>query len=144
MELRDKTIKCKDCGEEFIFTVREQEFYAEKGLRNEPQRCKSCRDKKKASGGFSNRDGRPSGGFSNREGRPSGGFSSIDGRPSGGFSGRDGRPSGGFSGRGGKPSGGFPSRGGKPSGGFAGRNGKSAAPSRSRKTGGNKNFRREG
>lgn len=47
MELKDKTITCKDCGETFIFTVGEQEFYAEKGFQNEPQRCKACRDKKK-------------------------------------------------------------------------------------------------
>jgi predicted N-acetyltransferase YhbS len=47
MELKDKTIVCKDCGEEFVFTVGEQEFYNEKGFQNEPQRCKPCRDKKK-------------------------------------------------------------------------------------------------
>lgn len=46
--MKDKTIKCKDCGAEFTFTVRDQEFYKEKGFTNEPQRCKDCRDKKKA------------------------------------------------------------------------------------------------
>ena len=44
----DKTLVCKDCGQEFTFTAREQEFYAEKGFQNEPQRCKPCRDAKKA------------------------------------------------------------------------------------------------
>ncbi len=44
----DKTLTCKDCGEEFTFTVGEQEFYAEKGFTNEPQRCKNCRDARKA------------------------------------------------------------------------------------------------
>ena len=39
----DKTLVCKDCGNEFIFTAGEQEFYAEKGFENEPQRCKECR-----------------------------------------------------------------------------------------------------
>ena len=39
----DKTLVCKDCGQEFTFTAGEQEFYAEKGLENEPQRCKECR-----------------------------------------------------------------------------------------------------
>ena len=48
MEKKDKTIVCKDCGQEFTFTVREQEFYEEKGFTNEPARCKECRDKKKA------------------------------------------------------------------------------------------------
>lgn len=47
MELKDKTIVCKDCGKEFTFTVREQEFYNEKGF-SEPQRCKECRDARKA------------------------------------------------------------------------------------------------
>ena len=46
--MEDKTIKCQDCGKEFLFTVAEQEFYAEKGFNNEPKRCKECRDKKKA------------------------------------------------------------------------------------------------
>ena len=40
---QDKTLKCKECGEEFVFTASEQEFYAEKGFQNEPQRCKECR-----------------------------------------------------------------------------------------------------
>lgn len=43
----DKTLVCKDCGQEFTFTAGEQEFYAEKGFENEPQRCKECRDKRK-------------------------------------------------------------------------------------------------
>lgn len=43
----DKTLVCKDCGNEFIFTAGEQEFYAEKGFTHEPQRCKSCRDARK-------------------------------------------------------------------------------------------------
>ncbi len=43
----DKTLVCKDCGEEFVFTAGEQEFYAEKGFENEPQRCKDCRIKHK-------------------------------------------------------------------------------------------------
>ena len=43
----DKTLVCKECGNEFVFTAGEQEFYAEKGFENEPQRCKDCRDKRK-------------------------------------------------------------------------------------------------
>ena len=37
----DKTLICKECGAEFVFTAGEQEFYAEKGFTNEPQRCKA-------------------------------------------------------------------------------------------------------
>lgn len=47
MELKDKKITCRDCGKVFDFTVREQEFYAEKGFNSEPVRCKECRLKKK-------------------------------------------------------------------------------------------------
>ena len=47
-EFQDKTMKCCDCGAEFIFSARDQEFYAEKGFQNEPKRCKPCRDAKKA------------------------------------------------------------------------------------------------
>jgi CxxC-x17-CxxC domain-containing protein len=46
----DKTLICKECGEEFIFTAGEQEFYAEKGFQNEPARCKPCRDARKSNG----------------------------------------------------------------------------------------------
>ena len=45
----DKTLVCKDCGEEFIFSAGEQEFYAKKGFENEPQRCSKCRAARKAS-----------------------------------------------------------------------------------------------
>ena len=42
----DKTIKCQDCGKEFVFTEREQEFCIEKGF-EPPKRCKACRDARK-------------------------------------------------------------------------------------------------
>lgn len=44
----DKTLTCKDCGCEFVFTASEQEFYAEKGFTNEPGRCPECRAARKA------------------------------------------------------------------------------------------------
>ena len=39
----DKTLVCKDCGKEFVWTAGEQEFYASRGFENQPQRCKPCR-----------------------------------------------------------------------------------------------------
>ena len=33
----DKTLICKECGAEFVFTAGEQEFYASKGFVNEPR-----------------------------------------------------------------------------------------------------------
>ena len=44
----DKTLSCKDCGSDFIFTEGEQAFYAEKGFTNEPVRCPECRRARKA------------------------------------------------------------------------------------------------
>ncbi len=43
MALADKTLACRDCGQEFTFTVGEQEFYLSHGLQNEPSRCPECR-----------------------------------------------------------------------------------------------------
>ncbi|ABI67588.1 zinc-ribbon domain containing protein [Syntrophomonas wolfei] len=40
---QDKTLVCQDCGQEFVFTAGEQEFYSEKGFENEPKRCRECR-----------------------------------------------------------------------------------------------------
>ena len=47
---QDKTLICKECGSEFVFTAGEQEKKKKKGFENEPQRCKSCRDARKAGG----------------------------------------------------------------------------------------------
>ena len=38
----DKILVCKECGNEFTFTAGEQEFYAERGFQNEPQRAASA------------------------------------------------------------------------------------------------------
>jgi len=43
----DKTLTCSDCGEQFVFTERDQAFYADRGF-SEPRRCPSCRAAKKA------------------------------------------------------------------------------------------------
>ena len=45
--MNDKTLVCRDCGEEFVLTVGDQEFYQEKGFTNEPTRCIDCRRIKK-------------------------------------------------------------------------------------------------
>lgn len=47
MSFADKTITCRDCGMDFVFTAGEQEFYASKGFVNEPTRCPSCRQARK-------------------------------------------------------------------------------------------------
>jgi CxxC-x17-CxxC domain-containing protein len=40
---QDRTLTCRDCGDAFVFSAGEQEFFAGKGLINDPQRCTSCR-----------------------------------------------------------------------------------------------------
>ena len=54
MALADKTLVCRDCGQEFTFTVGEQEFYLSRGLQNEPSRCSECRAtrRRERSGGY--------------------------------------------------------------------------------------------
>lgn len=47
----DKTLTCRDCGDEFQFSSGEQDFYASKGLTNQPSRCASCRSARKAQRG---------------------------------------------------------------------------------------------
>lgn len=46
-QFQDQTIKCKDCGTDFIWTADEQDFYQQKGF-NAPLRCKDCRAKARA------------------------------------------------------------------------------------------------
>ncbi len=59
MPFEDKSLQCSDCGATFTFTAGEQEFFASKGYTNEPRRCPSCRDARKAEryggGGFRSR-----------------------------------------------------------------------------------------
>jgi CxxC-x17-CxxC domain-containing protein len=48
MSFQEKSIQCIDCSATFTFTAGEQEFYAARGYTNEPKRCPSCRQAKKA------------------------------------------------------------------------------------------------
>jgi CxxC-x17-CxxC domain-containing protein len=43
MEYHDRVLKCSECGAEFVFTAGEQMFFADKGFKNEPKRCKACK-----------------------------------------------------------------------------------------------------
>ncbi len=48
MAFQDKSLQCSDCGATFTFTASEQEFFQTKGYTNEPKRCPSCREARKA------------------------------------------------------------------------------------------------
>lgn len=47
----DRVISCADCGQEFVWTSGEQEFYAQRGFTEAPKRCPSCRAARKAQRG---------------------------------------------------------------------------------------------
>ena len=51
MVFEDKSIQCCDCGATFTFSVQDQEFFQSKGYTNEPKRCPSCRQARKAERG---------------------------------------------------------------------------------------------
>ena len=59
---QDRTLTCRDCGQEFTFTASEQEFFAQRGFTNDPSRCPECRAARKARIGDSGRSGSYSGG----------------------------------------------------------------------------------
>ncbi|HVZ58835.1 MAG TPA: zinc-ribbon domain containing protein [Patescibacteria group bacterium] len=61
MQFQDKTLTCRDCGQEFVWTAGEQEFYEKQQYTNPPSRCPACRAKRKqerfANGGDDRRGG---------------------------------------------------------------------------------------
>ena len=79
MFTNDKTLTCADCGQEFVFTVSEQQFYSDRGF-SEPRRCSSCRAAKKAARGDSGGYGSSSYGSGGGSGYGSGGGYSGGGR----------------------------------------------------------------
>lgn len=44
--MSDRTLTCRDCGNEFVFTAGEQDFYTSRGF-SDPQRCPTCRQARK-------------------------------------------------------------------------------------------------
>ena len=79
----DKTLTCADCGQQFVFTASEQDFYAQRGF-SEPRRCASCRASRKAA------RGNGGGGYGASSGSGGGYSSSSYGGASGGYGGGGG------------------------------------------------------
>src|SRR5580692_8006506 len=46
----DLLLTCGDCGQEFVFTAGEQQFFQERGY-SSPRRCKPCRQAKQGAAG---------------------------------------------------------------------------------------------
>jgi CxxC-x17-CxxC domain-containing protein len=95
----DKNLTCADCGQEFVFTASEQDFYAQRGF-TEPRRCPSCRASRKAA-----RNANGGGGGSSSYGS----YGASGGYSAGGGSGYSSGGSGGYSSGGG--GGGYRDRG---------------------------------
>ena len=83
--MSDRTLTCRDCGQEFTFTAGEQAFYQERGF-SEPQRCPSCRAARKAQRSSSGYDSGGYGGGSSYSGGGYGGGGSYSGGGGGGYS----------------------------------------------------------
>jgi CxxC-x17-CxxC domain-containing protein len=78
--MSDRTLTCRDCNKEFVFTTGEQDFYTQRGF-SEPQRCPECRAARKTQrAGSDSYGGGSGGGYSSGGG---GGYSSGGG---GGYS----------------------------------------------------------
>ncbi|MER3484783.1 MAG: zinc-binding protein [Chloroflexota bacterium] len=81
--MSDRTLTCRDCGQPFVFTAGEQAFYQERGF-SDPQRCPTCRARRKAeratsgydSGGYGTSTYGGGSSYSDRGHSGGGGFSS--------------------------------------------------------------------
>ncbi|MGN6672870.1 MAG: zinc-ribbon domain containing protein, partial [Thermomicrobiales bacterium] len=64
MSYQDKTLTCRDCGQEFVWTAGEQEYYAQKGFANEPRRFPDSRRARNSQqgGGYASAGGYSAGG----------------------------------------------------------------------------------
>jgi CxxC-x17-CxxC domain-containing protein len=45
-DFADRTLICVECGDPFVFSAGEQQFFADRQFRNEPKRCKICKAKR--------------------------------------------------------------------------------------------------
>ena len=63
MSGEDVMLRCSECGQEFVFTASEQQFFQERGY-SSPKRCKSCRQAKQSGGSFGQQGGGRSTGYS--------------------------------------------------------------------------------
>ncbi len=50
MAYEDRNLTCVECNSEFVFSADDQEYHAERGYQD-PKRCPSCRQAKRAGGG---------------------------------------------------------------------------------------------
>lgn len=78
--MSDRSLTCRDCGQEFVFTLGEQEFYQQRGF-SEPQRCPACRQARKTQRTGASGGGYASGGYGSGGGGGYGGDSGFSSSP---------------------------------------------------------------
>ena len=61
MAYEDRNLTCVECNSEFVFSADDQQFHAEREYQ-EPKRCPSCRQARRAGGGGSGGGGYRGGG----------------------------------------------------------------------------------
>ena len=91
--MADKTLTCRDCGTQFVFTEGEQDFYSQRGY-TDPVRCPDCRASKKAAragGGGGYGDSGYGDSYGGGRSGGGGGYSSYGGGGGGGGYGRSER-----------------------------------------------------
>jgi CxxC-x17-CxxC domain-containing protein len=54
-QYQDKDIDCVECGAVFVFSASEQEMFAQRGYLNEPKRCPTCREARRARRSYGDR-----------------------------------------------------------------------------------------
>jgi hypothetical protein len=45
-KFEDQKLTCEECGTEFVWDASEQAYFAKKGFKKVPKRCRACRAKK--------------------------------------------------------------------------------------------------
>ena len=63
MAFEDRDLTCVECNQTFVFTADDQQYHSDKGYTNEPKRCPSCRQARRANRGFDGGGGGGGGGF---------------------------------------------------------------------------------
>ena len=51
MTYQDRNLTCVECSQSFVFSADDQTYHAEKGYTNDPKRCPSCRQNRRAQSG---------------------------------------------------------------------------------------------
>ncbi len=59
MSFQDKMLTCTSCGQQFVWSAGEQEFYQQRGLMNQPGRCRDCRAARRSDRGGGGSYGAP-------------------------------------------------------------------------------------